>query len=242
MTATKLILELFRDVAPIIFVVGRHGRGKTDFALLIAELLFDHSVIKKFSSNIMIFDPKGYDYSHVTNLWRLQQWLYPKRVHKLFILDEAGINIDRRNPLGKVNRQIRYIGFLVRKFRGKLIFISQRSKDIESTFSDTDIWLGTFRKLSKREAILIDNLHADPCYISDIPATSLKFDSYDIAPFSIEPSFDEHEAKTEDQAIYFDWLNHGNYSKTSRKYKKHVQEVKRIVLRQAKLITETRPK
>jgi len=99
---------------------------ETDFALKITEVLLEKGIIRKFASNIKVLDSKGYDYTHITNLVALNKWLYPKRIHKLYILDEAGVNVDRRNPLGKVSRQIRHLGFLLRRFRGKLIFISQR--------------------------------------------------------------------------------------------------------------------
>jgi len=131
----KVICRLFRDPAPIVFITGRHGRGKTDFGLLIAEILLENGIIKKFGGNIKVLDAKGYDYTYITNLVRLKRWLKKsKMMHKAFILDEAGIHADRRNPLGRLTREFRYLGFLVRKYRCKLILISQRSKDVESTF------------------------------------------------------------------------------------------------------------
>ena len=235
-TPEQIICRLFRDPAPIVFITGRHGRGKTDFGLLIAEILLKHGIIKKFGSNIKVLDAQGYDYTYITNLVRLKKWLYPKRIHKLFILDEAGINVDRRNPLGKLNREIRYLGFLLRKFRGKLVLISQRSKDIESTFTDTDIWLGTFKKISKTEALLISNLYEGPYYISDIPKTSIIFDSYDIAPFTSEPEKLSEEMDTFEMKILCDWLECGSYNKVAKKYGLFAQEVKRIVIEQVKAL------
>ena len=170
----------------------------------------------------------------------LKEWLYPKHIHKLFILDEAGIHTDRRNPLGKLNKEIRHLAFLLRKFRGKLILISQRSKDIESTFTDTDIWLATFKKLSKTEALLISNVHADPFYISNIPKTNIKFDTYDIAPFTSEPDYTDLEAKTQERKILFEWLDHGSMHRIAKKYGMHAQQVKRIILNEVKAIINSR--
>ncbi|MCS7106204.1 MAG: hypothetical protein NZ942_02730 [Candidatus Aenigmarchaeota archaeon] len=238
--AEKVICNLFSYQAPIVFVTGRFGTGKTDFSLLIAEILLKNGVIHKFGSNIKVIDPKGYNYTYITNLVSLKEWLYPKHEHKLFILDEAGINIDRRNPLGKLNKQIRYLGFLLRKFRGKLIFISQRSKDIESTFADTDIWLATFKKLSKTEAILVSNVFTDPYHFYNIPKTSLDFDTYDIAMFTSEPNYSDLEAKTLERKILYDWLEHGNYGKIAKAYGLHIQQVKRIILNEVKDITQAR--
>ena len=238
--AEKIICELFKDQAPIVFVTGRHGTGKTDFSLLIAEILLKNGIIKKFGSNIKVLDAKGYDYTYITNLISLKEWLYPKHEHKLFILDEAGINVDRRNPLGKLNKQIRYLGFLIRKFRGKLIFISQRSKDIESTFADTDIWLATFRKLSKTEAILVSNVFPDPIHFYDIPKTSLDFDTYDIALFTAEPSLNDLEPKTFERKILYEWLESGSIHKVAKAHGLFAQQVKRIILNEVKAILQSR--
>jgi hypothetical protein len=238
--AEKIICDLFKYQAPIVFITGRFGSGKTDFSLLIAEILLKNHVIQKFGSNIKVLDHKGYDYTHITNLVSLKEWLYPKHIHKLFILDEAGINVDRRNPLGKLNRQIRYLGFLLRKFRGKLIFISQRSKDIESTFADTDIWLATFKKFSKTEAILISNVYVDPIHFYDIPRTSLDFDTYDVALFTSEPDYTDLEAKTLERKILYEWLEHGNYGKIAKAYGLHIQQVKRMILNEVKALTQAR--
>ena len=238
--AEKIICDLFSYQAPIVFITGRFGNGKTDFSLLIAEILLKHNVIKKFASNIKVLDAQNLPYTYITNLVSLKEWLYPKRIPKLFILDEAGINVDRRNPLGKLNRQIRYLGFLLRKFRGKLIFISQRSKDIESTFADTDIWLATFKKISKTEALLVSNVYDEPFYISDIPRTSIKFDTYDIAPFTTEPKYDELETQSFERKILYEWLECGSYGKVAKKHGLFTQQVKRIVLEQVKAILNSR--
>lgn len=236
--AERVICSLFRYKAPIVFITGRFGFGKTDFSLLIAEILLRHGIIKKFGSNIKVENCDRFTY--ITNLVRLKEWLYPKHIHKLFILDEAGINVDRRNPLGKLNRQIRYMGFLLRKFRGKLIFISQRSKDIESTFADTDIWLATFKKLSKTEALLISNVHDEPYYLHGIPKTSLEFDTYDIAPFTTEPEFNELEAKSFERKILYEWLKYGNYGKVAKIHGLYTQQVKRIILEQVKMLLQSK--
>jgi len=38
------------------------GEIKTDFGLLIAEILLENGIIKKFGSNIKVLDAQGYDY------------------------------------------------------------------------------------------------------------------------------------------------------------------------------------
>jgi len=232
----KIICELFRYDAPIVFITGRFGFGKTDFSLLIAEILLENKIIKKFGSNIGIKNPQDYPFQHITNIVQLKKWLYPKTEPKLFILDEAGIHTDRRNPTGRINREIRHIGFLLRKFSGKFIFISQRGEDIDSTFAHTDIWLATFHKIRKDKALLFSNVHMNPKLIRNIPRTSIKFDTRDIAPFSLEPTNLSEGATTKEEKIFYDWLETGSYHKVGKKYGLFAQEVKRIVLNQVKAL------
>ena len=196
----EILAELFTKPAPIVFITGRFGYGKTDFALYIADRLLDMGLVKEVGTNIKVFDDR---FKRITNLYHLKNWLRGSKSKKLFILDEAGIHLDVRNPLGKLNREIRHLGFLLRKFRAKLILVSQRAKDIESTFRDTDIWLATFYKLSKSRALLFSNIHLEPILIEDIPRTNVKFDTYDIAPFSTEPT--EFEPQSEAQKLLKMW-------------------------------------
>ena len=44
-TIDDLVCWLFSKPAPIIIVTGRQGTGKTDFSLLMAEILLDLSLI-----------------------------------------------------------------------------------------------------------------------------------------------------------------------------------------------------
>lgn len=200
----KILKDHFTDPAPIVFIIGRHGRGKTDFSLYIAEKLLEMGLVHEVGTNIKVEteDPR---IKHITNLYHLKNWLKSSKKRKLFILDEAGIHIDARNPLGKLNKEIRHLAFLLRKYRAKLILVSQRAKDIESTFRDTAMWLATFQKLSKKTALLISNIYGsdEPILLEDIPPTSLKYDTYDIAPFSTEPT--EFEPQSEAQMLLKMW-------------------------------------
>ena len=46
-TPDRIICELFKIPAPIVFITGRFGSGKTDFALLIAEILLENGIVDK---------------------------------------------------------------------------------------------------------------------------------------------------------------------------------------------------
>jgi len=233
----KIISDLFKYPAPIVFIIGRYATGKTDFALRIAETLLQSQIVDKVGTNIKVEHNPNFDY--ITNIPSLKKWLASDRLRKLFILDEAGIHVDTRNPMGRINREIRHLGFLLRKFRGKLIFVSQRAKDIEGTFRDTDIWLATFHKFSKKRAVLFSNISDVPLVIENIPRTNVKFDTYDIAEFGTEST--DFEPETQEQAMLKEWLEHGNYRKVARQFGiAHTTQAKRIILEQIKNLLLTK--
>lgn len=235
--AEKIICRIFGYSAPIVFIIGRYDFGKTDFSLLTAETLLKYGLIHKVGTNIKIKDNPHFDY--ITNVPILKRWLSQDRSKKLFILDEAGIHVDTRNPMGKINREIRHLGFLLRKFRAKLIFVTQRARDIETTFRDTDIWLATFRKLSKKRVLLYSNVLDVPIVIENIPRTSIKFDTYDIALFGTDAT--DFEPQSREQEILKAWLEYGNFTKVARMFNiPHTTQVVRIVREQVKnLLTAT---
>jgi len=227
----KIICNLFKYPAPIVFIIGRYDSGKTDFSLRIAETLLKNHLVHKVGTNIKIKNNPNFDY--ITNVPKLKRWLSQDRSKKLFILDEAGIHVDTRNPMGKINREIRHLGFLLRKFRGKLIFVSQRAKDIETTFRDTDIWLATFHKLSKKRAVLFSNIHDAPIVFENIPRTNIKFDTYDVALFGSEAT--DFEPETREQAMVKAWLDCANFRKVARQFGiPHTAQAKYIIVKELK--------
>jgi len=186
-TFVNLVKRLFKVPASIVLITGRMDSGKTDFALLLAEVCLETEIVKEVGTNIKVKDPR---FTRITSVPALKSWLLHTPGPKLFILDEAGCHIDARRPMAKINKELRHCAFLLRKYRSKMILISQRGEDIESTFRAPDIWLATFKKTSKTTAICVSDLWEDPVVIEDIPRTSIKYDTYDIAPFSLEAQED----------------------------------------------------
>jgi len=225
----KLIKWLFTKFpAPICFVTGRMGYGKTDFSLKIAETLLEENALKMVGSNIKVEDSR---FTYITNVYKLKKWMQ-KRGDKLFILDEAGIHVDSRSALSKINKEIRKIAFLLRKFDGKLIFVTQRSADIDTTFRDTDIWLATFHKADLKTCYVYANPLDEIVVIRNVPKTSIKYDTKDIALFGFEPS--SEDAESFEDKLLTEWLECGNFSKVAKKHNLYPMQVKRIVLERIK--------
>jgi hypothetical protein len=184
-----LLEQIFEIPAPIVLICGRMGMGKTDFSLLLAELLLDQRMVDAVATNIEIEDPR---FTKVTSVFGLERWLATTKGRKLFILDEAGIHIDSRTPFSQVNRRVKKIAMLLRHYRGKLVLITQRGeKDIESALRD--LISATITKLDKYTAIIALATLEDEIVLHNIPRTSIKFDTWKISEFNLieEPSEEE---------------------------------------------------
>lgn len=177
------LTRLMRHPAPIIIVGGKPDSGKTDFALHMAERSLERKMIDEVGTNIKVFDDR---FLRISSVKGLETWFFFSKLRKLFLFDEASSHIDRRNPLSKINKGMRHVGFKVRKGHGKIIIITQRFKDVESTFDDPDLTVCKIKKLSRTTALLKSPLFPEILNITDIPATIIKFDTYDIAPFTLE--------------------------------------------------------
>jgi hypothetical protein len=186
MSLTNVLDRLFHVPAPIIFVTGRMGKGKTDFSLLLCELALQNRWVKQVATNIRVFDSR---FVHITSLPELSNWLKLDRRKKLYVFDEASSNISRRTPMTKLNRQIIDLAFKLRKYRGHLILVAVSRGVVDSTFEAIpDLVLGEFQKLSKDKAILSTQLFDDAIIFHNIPRTTVQFDTYDIAPFTLTAS------------------------------------------------------
>lgn len=214
--------------APICLVTGRMGSGKTDFSLLIAETLLKKNIVKLVGSNIRTSDPR---FDYIVNVYQLKKWMQKKGA-KLFILDEAAVHIDSRSALSKLNREIRKIAFLLRKFDGKMILVSQRSEDLDSTFRDSDIWLATFYKETLKSCIVYANPLDEPIRLIDIPKTSIPYDTKDIALFGFEYT-PEDQGSFEDKLLT-EWLECGSFRTVALKHGLYAMQVKRIILDKVK--------
>jgi len=186
MSLTKVLGKLFQVPAPIIFVTGRMGKGKTDFSLLLCELTLQNRWIKHVATNIKVHDER---LLHITSWSELDSWVKIDKQKKLYIFDEASSNIPRRTPLAKLNRKIKDLAIKLRKYRGHLILVAVSRALVDSVFeSIPDLVLGEFEKISKYTAVLKSQLFDDAIILHNIPGTTLKFDTYDIATFTLTPS------------------------------------------------------
>jgi len=238
MEAEDVICELFRYPAPIVLITGRMGSGKTDFALLIAEVLLENGVVDEVGTNIRVEDPR---FRRINSVESLKKWLVSSRKRKLFILDEAAVHIDSRRPMARMNRELRHIAFLLRKYRGKLILVSQRGEDVESTFRAPDLWLATIKKLNKKAALVVSDIWNYPILFQDVPRTSIRYDTYDIAPFELEERDAEALSLLESQfpALYL-WAQGHSFQQVAERLGLSTRtQAMRIARREAQALLRT---
>ena len=200
--ARDLLRWLFSFPAPIVIITGGMGKGKTDLALNIGWFLLQEGLVAEVATNIKVDAP---GFRRITSVMELKHWLRTMKGHKLFILDEAAIHLDARNPLSRLNRELRHMAYLLRKFRAKLILVAQRAKDIEAAFRDTDLWLATIRKITKTMAEITTNPGAIHAIIEGIPRAPVEFDTYDVAPFDLGPGGVEFEPTSLEEKIAYLW-------------------------------------
>lgn len=223
----KALGKMFSVPAPIIFVTGRMGKGKTNFSLLLCELALMNRWVKHVATNIKVFDEK---FIYITSWNKLDSWLKSNRKKKLYNFDEASSNISRRTPLARLNRKIIDLAFKLRKYKAHLIVDAVSRGLVDSTFEAIpDLVLGEFRKISRHTAILYSPLFDEPMEIHNIPSTTVKFDTYDIAPFTLTCSDEELQMPCCKVAKLYAELH--NLSKVSQRTGLFRQQVKYLLIK-----------
>lgn len=217
---------------PFIATYGVHNSGKTDFSLRIAEIGLEKGLIHQIGTNISSACD-GETIIEISSIDKLKSWVFrEKNVKKLFILDEAGVHADRRNPLARINKELRHFGFTIRKYHGKIAVISQRLKDIESTFVDNELTVAVFKKVAKKRAIVNSFLIPErKAIINHIKATNIPFNTYDVAPFTLHSQNIEGEMKGLCCWVAKQYIKHGNFSAIGKLLNTPLkaQQVKRLL-------------
>lgn len=190
-------------------IFGRRGSGKTDFALLVAEILHKYGVIKEVATNIKIYT-SSFIIERIDNLEDLEEWASSTTGRKLFILDEAGKTLRRRTPMSKVNVQWLDDLQILRKYRLSLIMVVPAEKYIDSATLGSDVLDAVVVKPNFKNpkiALYEDKLEETSARLWDVPRTSIKFDTWDIALFKRASSKEKPKFKTKELQKLWKWSN-----------------------------------
>ncbi|MEM2999576.1 MAG: hypothetical protein QXX34_03510 [Candidatus Bathyarchaeia archaeon] len=197
---------------PVCVIYGNPDTGKTDTALLIAEIGLNEGLLDYFASNVNTY---GHG-ERLTSLQDVDYWFKHQVGRKLFILDEAGIHDDSRSPLSTLNRKIRHEIFIIRKFKGHVIFILQELEDLDK-WKNSEL-TGMVVKKQVYDGEYIGKIKCkwmeDLVVVRDFPRATIPFDTYDISPFTLERQLDEDELQLKgipNQVAYL-YATTGNFS------------------------------
>ena len=239
----KEILRLFRRLSVCILMLGRRDCGKTDASFLIAEILARHNIVKHFATNVRVYE-SDFPVDRITNLQDLRFWCQNRVGRKLFILDEAGKSLRRRTPMSSLNVELLDQLQILRKYKLSLILLAPHEKYIDTAALGTDVLDAVIIKnpygfedvIAGRKIALYEDLFGDRLIeFHDFPPTKVKFDTWDVAPFTKKPSPTEvPKFKNTELEILWEWC-HG---KTIRELGIHKMQLNRIVRKFVKEVME----
>ena len=221
------ILRLFRrQVSNFYIVFGRRGSGKTDFVLLIAELLYQHGVIHHFATNIKIYD-SPFLIERITNLEDLRFWSQEHAGMKLFLFDEVGRTIKRRSPMASLNVELINELQVIRKHKLSLLATTIEDTNTDKAILSASVLDGVFVKpyfKNPKIAYFDDRLENNSQTLKGIPKTTVQYDTWDSAPFTKYGEKRKPKFKTQEMEQLWD-LTHG---KTGKALGMHPQQVHRL--------------
>lgn len=202
------VLKLLFGHTSVVLIGGTWKTGKTDFGLLIAEILQKKRIIKNVASNI---DTKDH-LTLITDLYNLKRWLKETRGRKLYIFDEGSVHLRRRRSMSTKNVEIIQAIPELSKGRACLIIIGHNLQELDKTFGDQTWLRGVFIKIppGKKKVQLTSDLLPNPYEFRDIPKTSIPFDPYLIAPFTLKPD-KEIMFKDEELRKAWTWVDGGTW-------------------------------
>ncbi len=197
---------------PVCVIYGNPDTGKTDTSLLFAEIGLNEGALDYFASNINTY---GHG-EKITSLDEVDYWFKHQVGRKLFILDEAGIHDDARSPLSMINRKIRHEIFIIRKFKGHVIFILQELEDLDKWKNSELTGMVVKKQVFGDEYVakIKCKWSEDLITVRDFPKSTLPFDTLDIAPFTLERQLndEELELKGTPNKIAYLYAETGNFS------------------------------
>lgn len=167
----------------VFFIEGNKGKGKTNFALLIAQICYTYKYRVHIASNIKT---ESYMMEYINNYPDLENWLKAKNGKKLYILDESGKHIAKMAFMSGQNKNFMNILQLIRHYDGGFIGIAPSTKRVDSGLLNTDILDAKITKITLTTAKIVDYFNNCCYFLNDLPRTSILHSSKDLAVFSME--------------------------------------------------------
>lgn len=185
---TKFFTYLFtRVTSAFLIVFGRRRTGKTDLSLLIAQIVHARGLITHFATNTRIYGAP-FPIEKITDLDTLREWSAYHSGRKLFMFDEYGKAFKRRTPMCVLNVELINDLQVLRKHKLSTVACTPNEKYVDNASLGSDILDAVFRKpdfRNRKKATFVDLLENRFKTLRAIPKTTIRFDSYDTAPFTL---------------------------------------------------------
>lgn len=201
-----------------VLVVGRRGSGKTDLALLISEIAFGQKWIKNVATNTFIIETP-FPIEKVDNLQDLDYWGQTKKGRKLFVFDEIADAMSRRRPMASLTVELIKKFNKLRKHKLSVIATTIDESVLDKSAMAQSLLDAVYHKEWRPKGnpqiykiAYYDNfLNGESLTWGDIPATSVKFDSFDSSPFTEKPIQAKTEFKDKDMELVYRWSQGETY-------------------------------
>lgn len=187
MTSLEALSEILNLDGFIGFIQGGKGKGKTDISLLIAEICYMKGYRTHIATNI--WTESYMIEKQIINIPDLKTWLNSSG-RKLFILDEAGKHLRRMGFMSRKNQALLELVQLIRHYDAGLICIAPAQRFIDSGYLDPDVIDFIIKKINLHFAKLYLTQSKVNINMLNIPKTSIKFNSKDIAELTLDKKVD----------------------------------------------------
>lgn len=167
----------------------------------------------------------------------LEAWAQVGSSRKLAIIDEIGKSLRRRTPMSKLNIEFLDKFQILRKYKLSIIMIAPDEKYIDSAGLGSDVLDAIVVKPefnNPKKALYEDLMLRRSEAFSGITRTSIKFDTWDIAPFTLKRKIDKATFNDPELRVIAMLGEGKSYSEIGE----HPQKITRIIRKFCKTYTE----
>lgn len=175
------LVKAFVKPAKTILITGDRGAGKTDISMLFSEILINEVQGWQIITNIYL-EQKYDNITHISNAVEMFLFLAKSDKKCFVVLDEAGLIASGKKSMSSANINLEMFIDLIRKFRVCLAFITPDQKNVAPKIRNNyDLWI--HKNTKKTGYARLNNERSRPLFLKDIPATSIRFDTFNLAGF-----------------------------------------------------------
>lgn len=195
MLMEEIETEPFYAEGIITYILGKLGRGKTDFAILLAEIaIISHKKATGknlvFLTNIRLTVESKFIKTFKNDI-ELLELFFKFPGNKIVVFDEQGVFASTKRIGSTQSLYTEKLLVLIRKFKCSAIFIAQRDKMALPTIRD----MASIKIVKHSKKVLKMVIDDVPGTLYNVPKASMSFNTYAVAYFEFILNFDRVLAK-----------------------------------------------